>query len=155
MKTMDEGVIKYDQSNFTQTPPLPRHEFTTVEKYRKTLNRLNLIAAYDNGLGFGNISQRKDYTDFHRTQRPQFIITGTQTGHLSDLTGEHYTRVVDFDISQFAVTAQGAVKASSETVTHAAIYLMNPYIKAVIQIHDEEIWKGMIKDQSPYTSKWV
>lgn len=151
----DEGVIKYDQSGFTYIPTLPGYEYATVEKYRKILNRMNLVAAYDNGLGFGNISQRKDYRHLHRTANPQFIITGSQTGHLPDLTGAHYTRVVDFDIEAFAVTAQGAVNASSETVTHAAIYRQNPGIGAVIHFHHPGIWKAMIRDGAAATGKWV
>lgn len=155
MKTMDEGVIKYDQSNFTPTAPLPAHEYAVIEKYRKILNGIGLISAYDNGLGYGNISQRKDYSHLHQTDRPQFIITGTQTGHLADLDGEHYTRVTDFSVEDFSVTAQGVIQASSETVTHAAIYRMNPGIKAVIHIHHLEIWKDMIERNEPATGKWI
>ncbi|MCP4220481.1 MAG: class II aldolase/adducin family protein [bacterium] len=154
MMQMEEGVVKYD-SNFTATGPLPHHEYATIEKYRKMLNGMNLIAAYANGLGFGNISQRKDYKHFQQTERPQFIITGTQTGHLSDLGGSDYTRVTDFDIDTFSVSAQGVAKASSETVTHAAIYMMNASIGAVVHIHDETIWNAMKKGDYPSTEKWV
>ena len=152
---MDEGVIKYDQSNFKKTPPLPAHEYTVVERYRKKLNDLDMIGAYENDLGYGNISQRKDYSNLLRVPRPQFIITGTQTGHLRDLTGEHYTRVTDFSIDDFSVTAQGSIQASSETVTHAAIYLMNPAIQAVIHIHHLETWNAMSRENYPATSKWI
>lgn len=155
MTHTDEGIIKYDQSGFKFIPPLPGYEYAVVERYRKILNDLNLIGAYDNGLGFGNISMRKDYRRLERTERPQFIITGTQTGHLKDLTGEHYTRVIDFDIREFSVTAQGMVRASSETVTHASIYEMNPSIRAVVHIHQPKIWKGMIAAGYPSTSKWI
>lgn len=155
MKQEAEGIIKYDQSGFRFIDPLPKHEYAVTEKYRKILNNLNLIGAYDDGLGFGNISRRKDYTRLKRTERPQFIITGTQTGHLKDLTGEHYTRIIDFDIQAFSITAQGSVRASSETATHASIYEMNPYIGAVIHIHHKAVWKNMIEDGYPSTGKWI
>jgi len=154
-KVIEEGIIKYDTSRFTYVPTLPRYEYETVEKYRKILKQMNLIGAYDNGVGFGNISQRKNYSHIYRTQKPQFIITGSKTGHLKDLAGEHYTRVIDFDIEAFSVTAQGAVKASSETVTHAAIYRMNPYIQAVIHFHHKKIWDKMIEIGHEFTGKWI
>ncbi len=116
MNLMDEGVIKYEQF-FTFIPALPANEYSSIEKYRRMLHRVNLIGVYGNGLGFGNISQRKNYSHLHRGKRPQFIISGTQTGDLPQLSGEHYTRVVDFDIDGFSVTAQGMVRASSETET--------------------------------------
>ncbi len=155
MSNHDEGVIKYDQSGFRFTPPLPREEYITLEKYRKRLNRMELISAYDNGLGYGNISLRKDYSRFHQTDGPQFLITGTQTGHLRDLRGEHYTRVTDFDLDAFSVIAQGTIRASSETVTHAAIYQMNRDIGSVIHIHQNKIWKEMKRGDYPATGKWI
>lgn len=155
MSVMDEGVIKYDQSKFKFIPPLPKNEYLAVERYRKICNRLNLIGAYDNGLGFGNISQLKDYSKFHSTKQPQFIISGTQTGELADLTGGHYTRVVDFDLGDFSVTGQGVVRASSETVTHGSIYQMNPNIRAIIHFHHPVLWKHMKEANYDSTGKWV
>ena len=152
---VEEGIIKYDPSQFTYISTLPSHEYARVEKYRKILNKMNLIGAYENGVGFGNISQRKNYTHIYRTQKPQFIISGSQTGRLKDLTGEHYTRVIDVDIDAFAVTAQGAVKASSEAVTHASIYQMNPYIRAVVHFHHKKIWDKMVKGDYEFTGKWI
>lgn len=151
---MDEGIIKYSQ-DFTFIPGLQSHEYTTAERYRRILYRMRLIGAYENGLGFGNISERRDYSRLHRTSKPQFVISGTQTGHLSELSEEHYTRVVDFDIDYFSATAQGHVRASSETVTHASIYEQNPNIRAVIHFHHPVLWKYMIANDYPATGRWV
>lgn len=150
-----EGVIKYDQSNFTFIPALPEYEYKTVESYRKKLHAVRLIGVYENGLGFGNISQRKNYGHIWSTKQSQFIISGTQTGHLKDLTGEHYVRVIDFDIERFSVMAQGTVRASSETVTHASIYSMNPHIQAIIHFHHPLLWKHMQAHDYASTGKWV
>ena len=155
MSVKDEGVIKYDQSKFVFIPPLPQSEYAAVERYRKICNRLNLIGAYPDGLGFGNISQLKDYSMFYRSSKPQFIITGTQTGEMADLTGEHYTRIVDFDLDEFYVTGQGVVRASSETVTHGSIYQMNPNIRAIIHFHHPLLWKHMKEANYDSTGKWV
>jgi ribulose-5-phosphate 4-epimerase/fuculose-1-phosphate aldolase len=154
MSVMDEGVTKYRQ-DFSFIPSLPANEYRTVEEYRRMLHKIKLIGVYDNDLGFGNISQRKDYSRLQSTKSPQFIISGTQTGHLPILTGDNYTRVVDFNIDDFSVTAQGVVRASSETVTHGSIYEMNPNIKAIIHFHHNDIWKKMIEANYPGTGKWV
>jgi hypothetical protein len=154
MSIMDEGIIKYRQ-DFTFIPGLLEYEYASVERYRRILYGLRLIGAYDNGLGFGNISERKDYQRFHRTSKPQFVISGTQTGHLGKLTGGHYTRVVDFDIQRFVVTAQGKVRASSETVSHGSIYEMNPDIRAVIHFHHPVLWKYMSSHNYDATGRWV
>jgi hypothetical protein len=151
----EEGVIKYDQSRFKYIASLPLHEYATIEKYRKIFKKMNLVSAYANGLGYGNISMRKNYSHILRTDNPQFIITGSQTGHLANLSGKHYTRVLDCDIDAFSVTAQGAVKASSETVTHAAIYKMNPHIGAVVHFHHKKIWDHMVAGDYEFTGKWI
>lgn len=155
MSVEKEGIIKYDQSDFQFIPPLPGHEWITLERYRRRLNGMELISVYSDGLGYGNISMRMDYSAIHPTTQPQFLITGTQTGHLRNLSGEHYTRVIDFDIHRFAVRAQGCVRASSETATHAAIYQMNPDIRAIIHIHNLKIWQTLIALGYPSTGKWI
>ncbi len=155
MNFIKEGIIRYDQSDFNSITSIPANEFRIIEKYRKKLNELNLIAAYDDGLGFGNISCRKDYQKLHKTDNPQFLITSSQTGHLKELTGTHYTRVLDFSIEAFSLKTQGALNASSEAVTHAAIYNLNPNIGAIIHFHNLNIWEKMIKAETPSTGKWV
>ncbi|MCP5048607.1 MAG: hypothetical protein GY940_15665, partial [bacterium] len=142
--------------NFKFIPPLPAHEYRSIEKYREMVHKINLIGVYQPGqLGFGNISQRKDYRHIHPTHRPQFIVSGTQTGHLAYLSGEHYTRVVDFDIDEFSVTAQGVIRASSETVTHASIYQTNPNIGGIIHFHHPVIWKRMLEEDYESTGRWI
>ncbi len=150
-----EGVIKFDQSDFTPISGIPVHEYRVLERYRQLMNELELISAYEDGFGFGNISKIVDYSNIYRSDKPQFLISGSQTGHLKNLTGEHYTRILDFDIEQFFVKTQGAIKASSETLTHAAIYDQNPAIKAIIHFHNIGIWKALIKSNCPATSRWI
>lgn len=82
---------------------------------------------------------------------PQFVITGTQTGKYPKLDGSQYTRVIDYCIEQLKVSVIGPIEASSEALTHAAIYSFNPKIKAVFHIHSSKIWGGMIKDQTDFT----
>lgn len=154
MKVIDDGVIKYDRSNFTQCGPIDLVEYSDLERWRKKLYNLNLIGEYkDLGIGFGNVSTIRDYSHFHQTLNPQFVITGTQTGKYPDLDGRFYTRVLDYDIDRLQISMMGQIEASSEALTHAAIYAHNNKIKAIFHIHSPLIWKGMIKDNADFTSK--
>ncbi|MCK5073369.1 MAG: class II aldolase/adducin family protein [Bacteriovoracaceae bacterium] len=156
MKIIDDGIIKYDKSSFIKTGPLPAEEYLNVEKWRKILNKLKLISVYPHlDIGYGNISQKRDYQKFNKSNKPQFVITGTQTGKYGTLSGEHYTRVIDYDIDYFQISTMGPLDASSEALTHAAIYELNQSIRAVIHIHHEGIWNGMIRDHSDATSKFI
>jgi ribulose-5-phosphate 4-epimerase/fuculose-1-phosphate aldolase len=153
MKVIDDGVIKYDRTNFTQSGPIDLVDYSELEYWRKKLFKLNLIGEYPiEKIGFGNLSEIKDYTHLHKTSLPQFIITGTQTGKLPELNGQFYTRVLDFDIDHLKLKSVGPVEPSSEALTHAAIYAHNKKIKAIFHVHSPEIWKGMIEDQSANTA---
>ena len=44
------------------------------------------------------------------------------------------------------------IEASSEALTHAAIYDSNSEIKAIFHIHHAEIWNKMINDRSDFTA---
>ncbi|MDD4973204.1 MAG: class II aldolase/adducin family protein [Bacteriovorax sp.] len=153
MKVIDDGVIKYDRSNFTQCNPIDLVEYLALEYWRKKLFKLNLIGEYpEAGVGFGNLSELRDYSQFHQNSHPQFIITGTQTGKYPELDGNFYTRVLDYDIENLKINMMGPIEASSEALTHAAIYSFNRKIKVVFHIHSQKIWKGMIDDHSDFTA---
>ena len=156
MKVIDDGVIKYDRSNFSHSGPLPLSEYLDLEYWRKRLYLLNLIGEYEEAhIGFGNLSLKKDYTPFHKTSLPQVIITGTQTGRYSDLDGSHYTRVLDYSIDELKITVMGPIEASSEALTHAMIYQSNPSINCVFHLHSSNMWEKMIDDKSDFTEKSI
>lgn len=152
MSEIDDGIIKFDQSDYTQTPGLATLEFQELENWRKKLYHLKLIGEYlPEKIGYGNLSLKRDYQKWRQVERPQFVISGTQTGHLPSLGPDHYTRVVDFDIRLNKVSVQGPMMASSESLTHAALYLVSDQINCVFHIHDQKIWRGMLKDSAPAT----
>lgn len=156
MKVIDDGIIKYDRTNFTHCDPIDLVEYSALEYWRKKLFKLNLIGEYpEAAVGFGNLSEIKDYSDWHKTSHPQFIITGTQTGKYPELDGNHYTRVLDFDIDHLKIKMMGPIEASSEALTHAAIYAQNEKIKIVFHVHSPEIWTGMIKDKADFTCESI
>lgn len=150
---IDDGIIKYDRSDFTLSEPIDLVDYFPLEHWRKILFKLNLIGEYPiDKIGFGNISEIKNFSHFYPSTVPQFIITGTQTGKYPDLSGQMYTRVLDYDIDNLKIKTMGPVEASSEALTHSAIYASNRKIKAIFHIHSSKIWEGMIKDHYDFTA---
>ncbi len=143
-----EGVIKY-QLNHTQQPIATLCSLTELNAWRTIAVRLDLIGQspdrYDN-IGFGNISQR---IDLHSTQ---FIISGTQTGHIEHLSPEHYCLIVKAEPHQNRLQSCGLCKPSSESLTHASIYAQDNTIQAVIHAHSPEIWKHTVALGLPHTT---
>jgi len=133
---MIDGVIKYN-FDFSKTKPIEKKLFTDIEKVRKRLIKLELIGEKD-GIGYGNISQKID--------KKQFVITGTQTGHLKNLETQHYSLIEDYNDEKFYIKSSGAIKPSSEALTHATIYNLDEKIKAVIHIHSLYLWEFMLKN---------
>ncbi|MDJ0531326.1 MAG: class II aldolase/adducin family protein [Xenococcaceae cyanobacterium MO_207.B15] len=139
---IDEGYIKY-QCYWTNQPSVSSEEIKQLNFWRERLYKLGLIGIYPNGVGFGNISIRHNNT---------IIISGTQTGGISNLTTQHYTRVTDFDWEKNTVTCVGEIQASSETLTHGAIYTADPEVNGVIHVHHLPLWQKLM-DKVPTTNR--
>jgi ribulose-5-phosphate 4-epimerase/fuculose-1-phosphate aldolase len=133
---IDEGYIKFD-SHWQKTEPLDYAEIESLNRWRRPLYDAGLIGHYAKlGIGFGNLSVRAG-------KEGQFIISGSQTGHLPELGGQHYALVEEYDIEQNRVSATGATEASSESMTHAAIYELDPEIGAIVHVHSKELWAAL------------
>ena len=145
-KLIDEGYVKY-QCNWINSEPMGFDKIAELNKWRNKLYKLGLIGEYDNGIGFGNISIRD-------CQPEQFIVSGTQTGHLSVLSEQHYTKVTNFDLEENSLTCCGPIKASSESLTHATLYQANKTVNAIIHIHHLELWQELMY-KVPTTDKDV
>jgi len=143
--TIDEGYVKY-RCNWIHSPPLARYQIQELNCWRKKFYQLGLIGEYDNGIGFGNISIRCP------DKPSQFIVSGTQTGGLSVLNEQHYTKVIDYDWERNCLTCTGPIQASSESLTHAAIYEANPNVNAIIHVHHLELWQKLM-NKVPTTAK--
>jgi hypothetical protein len=50
---------------------------------------------------------------------------------------------LDFDIATLSVSCMGPVEASSETLTHAAIYLASDRVNAVAHVHHPALWRWL------------
>lgn len=141
---MDDGVIKF-RLDWRQGPAPAFPELEELIHWRDRMFELGLIG-YDAKykVGFGNIS-------LLLAGKENFIISGTQTGHLPNLNAGHFTEVTEYSIADNRLICYGPVKASSESLTHAAIYEADPGIRAVIHIHHNEQWKAWL-NEVPTTS---
>ena len=136
---IDEGVIKY-RCTWEKTAAVRPSDIAELTRYRNALHQLNFINQYPNGIGFGNISTRiKSNSD-----TPQFIISGTQTAHLSTLTAADCAKVTAFSPAQNHLTCQGLRQASSESLTHGVIYAQNANISAIIHVHHRQLWQHLL-----------
>ncbi|MBN1182507.1 MAG: class II aldolase/adducin family protein [Bacteroidales bacterium] len=133
---IDEGYIKFNcvwtKSDFN----FPDNLFQDLSSWRKKLYTIKLIGAYDDGIGFGNISAR--------LMNEQFIITGSATGNKPDLMKNDYALVTQYQLDKNQVESSGHTKASSEAMSHAAIYECSPDIQAVIHIHHLALWEELM-----------
>lgn len=133
-----EGVIKYQLHHVDQAVA---KDFPLAElnAWRSVMMKLDLIGqdpARYHGYGFGNLSQRIE------PGSPQFIVSGTQTGHLSQLRRMDYCLITQADLAGNQIYAQGLCKPSSEALTHASVYLQDANTNAVIHVHSAEIWRN-------------
>jgi ribulose-5-phosphate 4-epimerase/fuculose-1-phosphate aldolase len=141
---IDEGYIKY-VSRWTEGPPPDAALAAELERWRKPLFDAGLVGHYaELGVGYGNLSVRAGTAG-------RFVITGTQTGHLDSTGPEHYALVTQTDIPHNTVWSTGPVRASSEAMTHAAIYALSPAINAVVHVHSAALWQ-QYRDVLPTTS---
>lgn len=147
MPPVDEGYVKY-QSVWTRGPAPDAASVAELDRCRRRLFDAGLIG-YDERqrVGYGNLSKRIAGT-------PQFVISGTQTGHLPTTCGEHYALVSAVDIDANVVHCAGPVQASSEAMTHAALYRLDERINAVVHVHSNALWRRF-RDELPTTDASV
>lgn len=139
---MEDGYIKF-KARWDKSPPLPLRFIKELNKWRDLLYQKNLIGVYENGIGFGNISQR--FSD-----SSQFIISGSGTGKLESLSTDHYALVTDVDIDKNLLHCKGPVIASSESMSHGVIYGESSNIQGVIHVHHKALWLKLL-DKVPTT----
>ncbi|HMH34102.1 MAG TPA: class II aldolase/adducin family protein [Puia sp.] len=139
----DEGSIKFN-CHWIEEEPLDDACIEKLNQWRERLYTLHLIGVTEDGIGYGNMSLR--------FEEDQFIITGSGTGRLEKLSSRHYTKVTDYNFGQNSVTTAGPIIASSESLTHAAIYKTKKDINAVFHVHHHALWKKLLKTL-PSTAK--
>lgn len=142
--TRDEkGYVQF-HCEWEQTRPLPPGpEIGALLRWRDRLREVGLLGAYPDGVGFGNVSHRVADSD-------SFLVSGTRTGHLATLGPEHVTRVTMFDFDRNLLVCRGPVQASSESLSHAAVYRSEPSTRFVVHVHHLDLWRRL-RDHAPTT----
>ena len=150
MKNQQEGVVKY-QSNHTQGAAVDRSLVQDLLVWRQIFYQLGLIGQNPNlysGAGYGNVSQKIGSND---QGQPVFWITGTQTGGLETIDPENFSRVDSYDVDQNQLSCMGPIAASSEAMTHGAVYEADPDAKYVFHTHSKIIWSAYQKLNLQFT----
>ncbi|OGI37453.1 MAG: hypothetical protein A2140_01910 [Candidatus Muproteobacteria bacterium RBG_16_62_13] len=134
-----EGVTRFDL-RFRPGAAPPPSWIEALNAWRTRLHRLRLIGQDPGrygGIGFGNVSCRVP-----AGAHGLFLVSGTQTGRLPVLGAEHYSLVARADIAANRLEAEGPVAPSSESLTHAMLYALDPHIGCVLHVHSPEIWRA-------------
>ena len=144
---IDEGYTKY-KCDWRRAPALPAAVINDLNEWRNRLYEVGLVGYYEeHGVGFGNLSIRV-------VGNKQFIISGTQTGHIPCTDENHYSLVTAWDIGKNYVSCEGPVQASSEALTHAALYELDAGICAIVHVHSLILWRKLI-NRIPTTAEDV
>ena len=140
---MDEGVIKYSSERVDGQVSVSA-ALQQLNAARTTLFELGLIGAYPNGIGYGNLSLRETGT--------QFVISASATGADHTLRFDQFCLVEAFSMERNWVRSRGALPASSESMTHGAIYLANPAVQCVIHVHSRALFDALLAQGAARTS---
>jgi len=153
---LDEGVIKF-QLQHKEKEAFSNHEIMQMQGIRNRLFAEQLIGGknqnsdrchqqYDD-VCYGNISMRLSPYKFTPNKK-QFLITGTQTGCLENITAADYTLVREYYPAENKLVSEGPIKPSSESMTHGMVYDIYHEARAVIHVHSPQIWyaakKGLL-----------
>lgn len=141
-----EGVIKYT-SNAIQRPISGSIDLNEFFRVRHELFSLGFIGEDEHGLGYGNLSIRL-YSS------PRFLITASQTSGLEWISSHELAEVLSVDLNRNCLTYAGFAQASSESMTHAALYQADSGIRAIVHIHSRKLWQAAL-DVYPTTKKDV
>ncbi|MBW1615051.1 MAG: class II aldolase/adducin family protein [Deltaproteobacteria bacterium] len=150
-----EGIIKF-KVIFTKEASVLKEDISAINKWRNTLFNKKLIGC-SNGIGYGNASILADRL---YDNKKAFIITGSQTGSISELANKNYCAVIGYDFKKNLIIAKGETKPSSESLSHASFYDTDNKIKSVIHVHCAKLWNHansldipMIDKNAEYGSK--
>lgn len=140
-----EGVIKF-QLEHTPAAPLSQADLAELDTWRTWMISRALIGEIETPqgrVGYGNISCR----------RPEgFAITGSQTGHLPNLSPADYALVTDCRPEENLVVSRGPIRPSSESLTHAVLYQLDEKICWVMHAHTAPIWQAAEQLGLPQTA---
>jgi len=133
---MSEGYIKFNCIWSQEEFRFQEELYLQLEAARTELHQLGLIGRYANGIGFGNLSVKSGLLN-------EFIISGSATGGFERLRKADYALVPNYQIDQNILYCSGLTQASSESLTHAAVYESLPEIRSVVHVHCGWLWEKL------------
>ncbi len=140
---IDDGYIKYTSTRRDGRVP-PSATLDELNRARTTLFDLGLIGVYNNGVGYGNLSVRVG-------NHNQFVVTASATGAERTLQAEQFCLVEAFSADENHVQSMGSLPASSESMTHGAIYAAHSGVHCVIHVHSRILFDHLMQTGAPAT----
>jgi len=134
---MDEGYIKFSCHLENSEPP-DLEAFPGLSRLRTDLHDAGLIGVYPDGTGFGNVSALI-------RRGPAFIISGSATGSQRELSPACWSVVEYCSIAYNSLRCRGLVPASSESLTHDAVYRANPAVCYVVHVHSWPLFRSQLE----------
>jgi len=132
-----EGVIKFELEHSDAPLSAELAELLgPLLGWRRVMFDLGMVGqdlARYGGLGYGNVSVRVNAVG-------AFLVSGSQTSGLKAPISKDFACVEAFDHEAARIVSHGEVRPSSESMTHAVLYKMNPDIRCVLHAHDAVIW---------------
>ncbi len=154
-----EGFIRFELRH--REDPLEAERFAEpaarLAAWRQILVATGLVGRDPSrygGAGFGNLSLRVG-SDDDAPGRRAFLVTGTQTGGRPRLELEDLALVECYDTRRNWVTSYGLAHPSSESLTHGAIYDLDPALGAVLHAHEPVLWQRAVELDLPITDPSV
>lgn len=81
---------------------------------------------------------------------------------MPSLGPEFYCIVTEFNLEENSIACSGPVQASSESLTHVALYLHSEDIGGIIHVHNPQLWQELLfkipttRKEIPYgTPDWI
>ena len=136
-----EGVVKFRLEH--ELGSAPKHpDLASLMCLRDELYARNMIGVTDGGIGYGNVSVR-----FRDTAAGvvSFVISGTGTGRLARLEPSACCLVTACDVERNQVWCRGPVAASSESMTHWAVYTANASMGCVLHVHSQRLFETLLR----------
>ncbi|MDQ6860266.1 MAG: class II aldolase/adducin family protein [Verrucomicrobiota bacterium] len=131
----ETGVVKF-QFEHVARELREFHQLDELNRCRERLLQRGWMGVDENGIGFGNISVRAE-------ESSAFYVTATGTGGHRTLALEDLAKVTAYQFERNWLRCEGAV-ASSESLTHAAVYEANAAARAVIHCHAPGLWTRLL-----------
>ena len=137
-----DGIIKF-VSTHRDGPPPEHPRLAELDGMRTALFDLGLIGVTAAGVGYGNLSVRGGGASF--------VITGSGTGGTRELTSAGYCLVTACHAEENRIESQGPVAASSEAMSHDAVYQALPVVQCVAHVHHAALFAKLLAEGFPRT----